>query len=507
MKQKKLNYRNHAVSEVLGTILLLVISVTLFSAVYASILSVPNPPSTPSATIVGTIDNKELILEHRGGEKINLNAKIIITSKGATPKSLIIDDYLDVDYKDNGWNIGERIKYTLDDAEYERFEPVEVIVVDKDSNSIIMTGTVQEPKVADLEITMFPSKEKPNVDEIISIFITVSNPIGPSDADDIVIRNILPDGLIYENHIDSPPDHEYDHLKGRWNIGHLDVGESVILEILVRVTSSGTSEPTQLVMILDGSTSIIPSDWDIMKDGLASAIEDEDVFPRDGSVELTIIQFGGWTNHNPNAQLEIGGPVIINNFPNHPGNYQTIANKIRDDIDQMEGYTPMACGIALAADVLKTSMNFNTHRHVINIVTDGQPNRVYNIGDGDYKMENGGVNPDAGETSAVNARNYLLDNLVEGDELDAVAVGVDSDDEWLRTDIVWPQPGYIAPPFDQGPGWVRSVSGYLEFANTIKENFNIIFNSIENHAELIEMAYMDPDPTNNQVSIIIRPQP
>ena len=46
-------------------------------------------------------------------------------------------------------------------------------------------------------------------------------------------------------------------------------------------------------MVLDGSGSINEHDWDLMRNGLANAVENESVFPHDGSVELTVIQFGG----------------------------------------------------------------------------------------------------------------------------------------------------------------------------------------------------------------------
>ena len=62
-----------------------------------------------------------------------------------------------------------------------------------------------------------------------------------------------------------------------------------------------TSTPTQLAMILDGSGSISSSDFNIMKEGLARSIENASIFPHDGNVELTVIQFGG-----TKAQKELG---------------------------------------------------------------------------------------------------------------------------------------------------------------------------------------------------------
>ena len=60
----------------------------------------------------------------------------------------------------------------------------------------------------------------------------------------------------------------------------------------------------QLAMILDGSGSINSTEWAIMIDGLAAAVENPDCVPQDGSVELTVIQF------STIARLEVG-PVVI----------------------------------------------------------------------------------------------------------------------------------------------------------------------------------------------------
>ncbi|GAF91054.1 unnamed protein product, partial [marine sediment metagenome] len=82
-------------------------------------------------------------------------------------------------------------------------------------------------------------------------------------------------------------------------VGDLAVGESVTLNITVNVNAL---TPTQMAMILDGSGSIFDNDWDIMLEGLATAIEDVGCFPHDGSVELTVIQFGGNSNSSVNAR-------------------------------------------------------------------------------------------------------------------------------------------------------------------------------------------------------------
>jgi len=175
----------------------------------------------------------------------------------------------------------------------------------------------------------------------------------------------------------------------------------------------------------------------------------------------------------------------------------------------------MACGLALAIDTLELSENYATFKHIINLVTDGQPNAVYNLEDGDYKMETGSwgtypSNYENGKLSAINARNYLINKLNPDDELDSEAVIGDiyyggPDIPWVKNEIVWPQPGYDNwPPTDTG--WVREVDSWEDFPDTMSEKFNLIFNSITVTAKIITSKPVDPNLNNNIARIKITPQ-
>ena len=218
----------------------------------------------------------------------------------------------------------------------------------------------------------------------------------------------------------------------------------------------------QLAMVLDGSGSINSSEWSIMVNGLAAAVESSVCVPRDCSVELTVVQFGG-----TQARVEVG-PVVIT-----PLNAATVANQIRL-ISKIGSSTPLACGIYRAADTLKNSPNFDPDiKQAINIVTDGVAN-VCCVGYTGSSCSEGNA-----KTSAVVARNYLITTLQmteSQDEIDAEGVGITNvNRDWLKDNIVWPQPGYIAPPF-MGPGWVRVVADFQVFADTICEKFALITN-------------------------------
>jgi len=169
-------------------------------------------------------------------------------------------------------------------------------------------------------------------------------------AINIELFYLLPENLLPINNITSRG--SYNSNTGIWNISYLESGESVSLTITAIVKGIGIPEPTQLAMILDGSTSITSNDWELMRTGLANTIENPEVFPNSGSVELTIIQFGQKDSRTQYARKEIG-PILVTE-----SNYQSIGNTIRN-LPQLRGYTPMGSGIYLTADTLIKSQILN----------------------------------------------------------------------------------------------------------------------------------------------------
>ncbi len=163
---KKRRTDTFAVSEVIGTILLLGISVSLFSVVYISFIAVDSQPSTPSLDVVGSIQDNYLILEHAGGEDIDLDFRVIVQYKNNSgenepPKCLEYSDVVDGLNGDDKWAIGEKLKFDLLSClpNYEPFKKIDIMLVDAKSNSAIMMGALKEseppvepPKIADLGI-------------------------------------------------------------------------------------------------------------------------------------------------------------------------------------------------------------------------------------------------------------------------------------------------------------------------------------------------------------------
>jgi uncharacterized repeat protein (TIGR01451 family) len=494
--------KNHAVSEVFGTILLLIISVSLLSTVYVALFSINVEKSSPDVSIVGTMEGNKLILEHRGGEELSIDTKIILGLTNGSTKTISVNDYLSDEYKIDGkWNIGERFIYPLSNlVNYLRFDPINITVVDLNSNSVIMKGVAQEARVADTELEMSVSNDKPNVGEDVTFNIKANNN-GPSETKGIFIRDILPGSLIYKNNITSKG--KYDSKTNIWNLSNLTVGGNTTLNITATVNSYGyISQFTQLALVLDGSGSISDYAWGIMKNGLKNAIQDPNVFPHDGSVELTVVQFGVGSGGYC-ARIEVPPVVVYND------NYMSIANQIAD-ITQGKGWTPMAAGIYLAADTLKSSNNFggfNTnHRQIICLVTDGNPNVI--SGPCELCGDNFDGYPQ-GQAAAEDAKYYLLNTLSltdDQDEFDVVAVQGSQiiNITWLKDNIAWPQPGWTNWP-PTSSGWVHEVHSWQEFVDSLREQFNILFRRIDNTVDLLSSTYMDPNPKNNKVTVSIYP--
>jgi len=507
---EKMKRANKAVSEILGTILLLMIAVSCFTVLYYFVLSAPAPTPGPIVEISGTIDENHIILMHRGGETLSLDTEIFMTIGGNT-ESMTVGDFLDNESKEDGvWGLGEKVVYpVVFDFDYLNYPQADIMVVDVESNSAVLIGIVDLNPVCDLSIEMTVDNQFPKKDEYVVFTITATNN-GDINASGVEIEFILPEELIHYSNTTTQG--IYNNDTGSWDVGNLTPGQSVVLKIKALVGDTGSSEPTQLALVLDGSSSINKSDWILQIEGLAKAIEDKDTFPHDDRVELTVIQFGGghWYRPAPGyAQVEIG-PIIIN---------ETNVATVKDDINsigQMGMYTPTACGILLAADAIVASPNNPSNggtleRQVIMLVTDGNPNRCCD-NDGDHQSDSCGS--ETAKTSAEAARNYLISTLGmtadDQDEFNAIAIGESVPHApWLKENIVWPEPGYYAPPFIidiPTRGWLRNVTTWEEFADSIDESFGIIFGKIIVSVEITSTALTDPKKVNDIATVIIVPQ-
>lgn len=137
MKRKR---KDEGISEILGTVLLLGISIALFSVLYLMLQNVLVAEHTPVADLVSYIDGDTVFIKHHGGN--SLPGSIVITvSVGGTDHIIDFDDSFD--RNNNGyWDIGEQVYFSSPQME----EPVAVVVsvVDVASNKLLYLGRLKD---------------------------------------------------------------------------------------------------------------------------------------------------------------------------------------------------------------------------------------------------------------------------------------------------------------------------------------------------------------------------
>ena len=127
--------KNLAVSEIIGTVLLLGITVTLFSILCVVVLAYPHISAPPSVNLVGMIDNDCLIIEHRGGESLSPDTIIVISNETSTTRHILKNVNIS-DYSNNSqWDVGEWISIDISNI-----SKADVAVIDQKTDSVIMTG-------------------------------------------------------------------------------------------------------------------------------------------------------------------------------------------------------------------------------------------------------------------------------------------------------------------------------------------------------------------------------
>jgi len=143
----KTKRRDTAVSEIVGAVLLLAIAIAVFSVIYMNVLSDEGPNPETFATIVGKIEAEDLVFEHRSGETLDLDSKVILTVGGERQPPKTLSELLDQSSQQDGvWNIGERLVWSLQNLGIgpEEHVRVEGEVFDKESNSLVFWGMLQD---------------------------------------------------------------------------------------------------------------------------------------------------------------------------------------------------------------------------------------------------------------------------------------------------------------------------------------------------------------------------
>jgi hypothetical protein len=148
VKKNKLKMvgENHAVTEIIGSILLIAIVIGIFASIYVYVLSDSGPSNESNVKIVGKLESGDVVFENRRGESLRLDTEVILSLGGWKYLLDINDDSLlnNEAKKDGYWNIGERLVYS--EMNITGLQ-VESTIVDKVSNSVVMWGILQEGKI------------------------------------------------------------------------------------------------------------------------------------------------------------------------------------------------------------------------------------------------------------------------------------------------------------------------------------------------------------------------
>ena len=162
MKIKKLK-GNEGVSELIGTILLLVIAIIIFSSLITYVLSsTEKSPSPPNVNMVGYMDEYyHSVVEHRGGDTTELKDMKLIIWKGeeesctvyftqsGTPVNENGQPYTQITFHDLNsnaeWDVGDYIDIDCEGlfGDITHWQ-ISMVIIDKPSNSIIMSGILQQ---------------------------------------------------------------------------------------------------------------------------------------------------------------------------------------------------------------------------------------------------------------------------------------------------------------------------------------------------------------------------
>lgn len=135
-----------AVSPILGTLMLLMISIVLFSILFSFVSGLEPSNKGPSSLILAYSEDNKIIINHYGGESIDVRSNLILYDDN-DPLILEIGDYMaESDKEDGFWNIGEYIIYK--DYEVLFFEEsssddIRFSIVDYFEKSVIVNGNLK----------------------------------------------------------------------------------------------------------------------------------------------------------------------------------------------------------------------------------------------------------------------------------------------------------------------------------------------------------------------------
>jgi hypothetical protein len=203
-----------------------------------------------------------------------------------------------------------------------------------------------------------------------------------------------------------------------------------------------------------------------MVTGLTNVLNDTNYVPRDGSVEICVVQFS-------DTAVEELPPTVVTD-----ATIAGIKATILAIVPQQQ-WTAMGAGIfQTLATMQKSSANFDNPNvwKVINLATDGLPNVSPGHTTPDYP--NGKLYAESAVTAAVAAGI---------DELDVEGIGTGVDEDWMALSIAYPDgvggnsgpivPPALYPPRPPNPnfmGFVRVCTTFADYENAVQQKLTLI---------------------------------
>ncbi|HUW42963.1 MAG TPA: type IV pilin N-terminal domain-containing protein, partial [Thermoplasmata archaeon] len=148
IKFKKKWLDNKGVSEIIGTILMLAITVVLFSSIMVFVTNMPSPVARPTVDFLSDLTvstdssvPSSLTLSHNGGEPLNDYDTTILLVIDGSPKTISLTGH----FSDGKWSIGRSWTFTGFNA-YPLFgsnTTLEAMIIDTNSNSQIWDSKIR----------------------------------------------------------------------------------------------------------------------------------------------------------------------------------------------------------------------------------------------------------------------------------------------------------------------------------------------------------------------------
>ena len=130
-----------AVSAIIGSLLILVLSSTVFTGFYFIIISDETEEVTDT-TIVGYIESDNMLyFEHRSGDSVSIDSELSITTDDNMYTEKIVDVLVDNTYQQKYWNIGEVLEYDVSGFSGR----ILVNIVDTQQDKLIWSGEFDLP--------------------------------------------------------------------------------------------------------------------------------------------------------------------------------------------------------------------------------------------------------------------------------------------------------------------------------------------------------------------------